>query len=154
MKKQKTFREFGMKRMTLFLLLCMGLFLNVPFVDAQNQKNKVTGVVKDVAGETVIGASVIEKGSAGNGTITDLEGNFSLNVSPKATLIISYIGYATQEVPVNGKSFLNVELKEDSKTLDEVVVVGFGTQKKVNLTGSVGTVAAEALESRPVANAV
>lgn len=154
MKKQKTFREFGMKRMTLFLLLCMGLFLNVPFVDAQNQKNKVTGVVKDVAGETVIGASVIEKGSAGNGTITDLEGNFLLNVSPKATLIISYIGYATQEVPVNGKSFLNVELKEDSKTLDEVVVVGFGTQKKVNLTGSVGTVAAEALESRPVANAV
>lgn len=154
MKKQRTCYEVGVvKRITAFLV-CMTLFLNVQFLGAQGQKNNVKGVVKDVTGEVVIGASVIEKGSLSNGTITDMKGDFALNVSPKATLIISYIGYVSQEIPINGKTFFDVILKEDSKTLDEVVVVGFGTQKKVNLTGSVGMVEAEALESRPVANAV
>lgn len=114
-------------------------------------QNSVTGNVSDVNGESVIGASILEKGTT-NGTITDIEGNFTLNVSKGATLQISYIGYITQEVVVTGQS-LRIVLEEDTRTLDEVVVVGFATQRKVNLTGSVGIATAKDLESRPVTNA-
>jgi TonB-linked SusC/RagA family outer membrane protein len=110
--------------------------LNIQELSAQNQKINVTGVVKDEAGETFIGASVLEKGTA-NGTITDLRGGFSLTVAPNGTLVVSFIGYATQEIPVNGKSSFNILLKEDSKLLDEVVVVGYGTMRKKDLTGSI-----------------
>lgn len=115
------------------------------------QNNVCKGVVKDANGETVIGASVVVKGTT-NGTITGLDGDFELsNVKKGATIQISFVGYQTAEVVWNGEP-LTIELKDDSQVLDEVVVVGFGTQKKVNLTGSVSTVNADELTSRPVAN--
>lgn len=115
------------------------------------QNNVCKGIVKDANGETVIGASVVVKGTT-NGTITGLDGDFELsNVKKGATIQISFVGYQTKEIVWNGSS-LTVELKDDSQVLDEVVVVGFGTQKKVNLTGSVSTVGAEELSSRPVSN--
>lgn len=154
MKKQPTLYEFIFnKALVSLLLICMGLFTGVPVLNAQSQTIQVKGMVKDATGEAVIGASVVEKGSEAQGTITDLDGNFSLNVSPGGTLVVSYIGLTTQEIPVNGKTYFNVVLKEDAQALDEVVVVGFGTQKKVNLTGSVGLASAKDLESRPVTNA-
>lgn len=122
------------------------------YAGIQQQSIKIEGVVVDEEGEPVIGANVIEDGTT-NGTITDLDGNFTLRVSPNANLRISFVGYIVQQVAVNNKTRINVTLKSDTKTLDEVVVVGFGTQKKVNLTGSVGTVDAESLEARPVMTA-
>ena len=113
---------------------------------------KVTGVVTDANGETVIGASVVEKGST-NGTITDFDGNFTLNVTPNSTLAISFIGYSNQEFLINKNNMkLNVVLKEDSKLIDEVVVVGYGVQKKENLTGAVAAVDFKDVSSMPVAN--
>lgn len=112
------------------------------------QGKNITGVVRDARGEPIIGANVVEKGTT-NGTITDIDGNFSFQVNPNATLVISYIGYVSTEISVKGQSLMAVTLKEDSKTLDEVVVVGYGTQKKVNLTAAVATVDTKALESRP-----
>ena len=111
------------------------------------------GVVSDATGLTVIGASVIEKGNPSNGTITDIDGNFTLKVPEGATLVISYIGYVTEEVQVTPGKILNITLREDNEMLDEVVVVGYAVQKKVNLTGSVSTVQGEDLEFRPVADA-
>ena len=126
--------------------------MNVQFLNAQSSTINVKGVVNDAMGP-VIGASVVEKGNATNGTITDIDGNFSLKVPSDATLTISFIGYKTVELPVAGKTSFTVTLKEDSEMLDEVVVVGFGTQKKGNLTGSVGLATAKEIEARPVANA-
>ena len=115
------------------------------------QDGTCKGIVKDATGESVIGASVVVKGTT-NGTITDFEGNFSLsNVKKGDVLLISYVGYQTQEVKWNGTS-LNVVLKEDSKTLSEVVVVGYGTQKKANLSGAVAQVNSEELTNRPISN--
>lgn len=149
------------RRAIMSLLLCSGFIVTHPLVImAENesysvqdvlQKQTVSGVVKDSNGEPIIGASVLEKGTS-NGTITDMDGNFTLSVSPNAVLQISYIGYKTLEVKATPD--MGVTLQEDTETLDEVVVVGFGTQKKVNLTGSVGMASAKDLESRPVANAV
>lgn len=102
------------------------------------QSSKITGVVKDAKGETVIGANVSVKGTT-NGTVTDIDGNFTLNASPGDIIVISYIGYQGQEISLKGKTSLNIILKEDSKALDEVVVVGYGVQKKVNLTGAVAS---------------
>lgn len=112
---------------------------------------QVVGTVSDATGP-IIGASIVEKGTS-NGTITDLNGNFKLSVSPGAILVVSYIGYANQEIRVVPGQSLSIVLREDTELLDEVVVVGFGTQKKVNLTGAVSVTDAEALESRPVSNA-
>ncbi|MEG2067995.1 MAG: TonB-dependent receptor [Tannerellaceae bacterium] len=117
--------------------------------NATQQQQTVKGTVSDASGP-IIGASVLVKGST-IGTITNIDGEFSINASKGATLIISYIGYVSQEVTVTGKS-LAITLKEDFQQLEEVVVVGFGTQKKVNLTGSVSTVTSKALASRPVTN--
>ncbi|MDE7238000.1 MAG: carboxypeptidase-like regulatory domain-containing protein, partial [Paramuribaculum sp.] len=115
------------------------------------QTKTVTGTVTDGV-EPIIGATVKVKGSA-NGAMTDLDGKFSLtNVPANAVLVVSYVGFTTQEIPVDGKSNIEILLKEDSKMLEEVVVVGFGTQKKVNLTGAVATVSADKFENRPVAN--
>lgn len=109
------------------------------------------GLVKDATGESVIGASVVVKGTT-NGTITDFDGNFSLDGIKKGdVIVISYVGYQTQEIKWNG-SPLNVILKEDSKTLSEVVVVGYSTQKKANLSGSVAMVDSKELENRPIQN--
>lgn len=123
---------------------------NASFFEVK-QVSDTEGKVVDVNGEPIIGASVIVKGTS-NGTITDLDGHFSLsNVSGK-TLVISFVGYETQEITLKGKKSLNIVLKEDTKSLEEVVVVGFGTQKKVNLSGSVAAVSGEDITRRPVAN--
>lgn len=104
-------------------------------VNSVQQSKKVTGNVSDAEGP-IIGASVVEKGNAGNGTVTDLDGNFVLNVKPGATIVITYIGYQKQEIVVGNQSNFNVTMKTDDKTLEEVVVVGYGVQKKKLVTGS------------------
>lgn len=125
----------------------------LPVVNSVQQTIQVKGQVLDNAGVPVIGANVVVKGTT-NGTITDLDGNFTLEVPQGAVLSITYVGFTEQTVTVRGSEPLTIQLKEDAEALEEVVVVGFGTQKKVNLTGSVGTVDNEILESRPVQNAV
>ncbi|MFR2113138.1 MAG: SusC/RagA family TonB-linked outer membrane protein, partial [Bacteroides fragilis] len=118
----------------------------------QQKQRKISGVVKDAMGEAIIGASVIEKGNPTNGTITDINGKFSLNVGGNE-LQITYIGYMPETVSLKTSvASYNIIMKEDTKTLDEVVVVGYGVQKKANLTGSVASISAEALESRSVAS--
>ncbi len=104
-------------------------------VNAVQQSKKVTGNVIDSEGP-VIGASVVEKGNPSNGTVTDLDGNFTLNVKPGATIVVTYIGYKTQEIAVGNQSNFNITLATDDKTLDEVVVVGYGVQKKKLVTGA------------------
>lgn len=129
------------------------VFSAVPSTIASPQQAKVTvkGVVEDALGP-IAGANVLEKGTT-NGTITDMDGNFTLDVSSNAVLVISFIGYQNLEVPVKGQTNLKIKLKEDSQALEEVVVVGYGTQKKVNLSGSVSSVDfAEQAQSRPVTN--
>ncbi|MDR3268576.1 MAG: SusC/RagA family TonB-linked outer membrane protein, partial [Tannerella sp.] len=117
----------------------------------QQQGKRITGVVADTNGEPVIGANVVEKGTT-NGTVTDVDGRFSLAVSNNATLVVSFIGYNAQELVVGDQTDLKIILAESSLGLDEVVVVGYGTQKKVNLTGSVSTISAEKLTQTPSAN--
>ena len=104
---------------------------------SQQQKKEITGTITDVNGNPVIGANVIEKSEISNGTVTDINGNFKLNVAENAVIHISYIGYLEQDINTTGKNVFNVTLQEDTKALDEVVVVGYGTQKKLTLTGSV-----------------
>ena len=122
----------------LFLLLTL-----LSFSLTALAQQKVTGKVKDSSGEPVIGASVIVKGNNTMGTITDFDGNFMLDVPAKSVLVISYIGYVTQEVPTAGKNSLEIVLKEDTKPLDEVVVIGYGTQRKGDVTSSVASVKAD-----------
>lgn len=111
---------------------------------------RINGLVKDTTGEPIIGASILEKGTT-NGTITDLDGKFTLSIQPGATIVISYIGYLKQEVKAVSGSTLNVTLKDDAQTLDEVVVVGFGSQKKANLTGAVSSIKMdEVIGDRPI----
>ena len=104
-------------------------------VNSVQQSKKVTGNVSDAEGP-IIGASVVEKGNPGNGTVTDLDGNFTLNVKPGSTIVITYIGYQKQEIAVGNQSSFKITMKTDDKTLDEVVVVGYGVQKKKLVTGS------------------
>lgn len=122
----------------LFLLLTL-----LSFSLTALAQQKVTGKVKDSSGEPVIGASVVVKGNNTMGTITDFDGNFMLDVPTKSVLVISYIGYVTQEVPTAEKKSLEIILKEDTKTLDEVVVIGYGTQRKGDVTSSVASVKAD-----------
>ena len=112
-------------------------------VEPQKGK-KVSGVIVDSKGEPIIGANILIKGMS-VGTTTDLDGNFSLEASANSVLQISYIGYLTQEIAVKDKAVVNVILKEDSKSLEEVVVIGYGTVKKSNLTGAITQVKAEDL---------
>ena len=117
-----------------------------------DQQLQVTGVVKDTNGEPMIGVTVMVKG-AGTGAITDIDGNYSVSVpGSKSVLTFSFVGYTTKEVTVGNQKVINVTLSEDSKMIDEVVVIGFQSQKKGNLTASVASVGAETLENRPVAN--
>lgn len=123
--------------------------------DQSSQQNdrlvRIVGVVKDETGEPIIGVNVSEKGTT-NGTITDMDGKFSLGVPNTAVLRFSYIGYLSQDLTIKGKTSLDVTLKEDSQNLEEVVVVGYGTQKKVNLTGAIAAVNSKDLTVAPVAN--
>lgn len=128
------------------------IILKLPSVNQSNQSRKVTGTVKDQNGEPVIGANVSVKGTA-IGTITDIDGNFTLEVPDNASILVSYIGYVPQEIKSGNKNLFNFVLKEDSQNLDEVVVVGYGTQKKINLTGAVASISGDDMIKRPVANA-
>ena len=141
-KKRTTyyFRPLG-----LLLLLCLIPLWSI----AQNIT--VKGIVKDNSGEPVIGANVTEKGTT-NGMITDLDGKFSLTVQKNATMVISYIGYITQEIAVKGNANLNITLKEDSKALEEVVVIGYGTARKSDVTGSIASVGGDKLREIPATN--
>ena len=137
-------------------LLCGGnIQTHAEALHAQAVMQTVTvkGQVMDPTGVPVIGASVLEKGTS-NGVITDIDGNFSLKVSsPNAVVVISYIGYKTVELPAsNTKKLAQVTLKEDAEVLDEVVVVGYGVQKKTTLTGAIDQVDSKVLESRAVTN--
>ena len=130
-----------------------GVVLKSSIVDALQQTVGVQGVVYDATGLPIIGASVIEKGNPKNGAVTDIDGKFALSVTKDAVIEVSYMGYETQSIKVTPGKILNITLKEDNQILNEVVVVGYGVQKKVNLTGSVATVDGDELERRPLANA-
>ena len=119
----------------------------------QRKVKNIPGIVLDAGGEPVIGVNIVERGTT-NGVISDADGKFSINVPENAVLLVSYIGYRQQQVTVADKTALEIILIEDTQTLDEVVVVGYGTQKKVNLTGAISQVDAKIFESRPVTSAV
>ncbi len=136
----------NMRAMLLMIIAAISLSVSA-------QTITLSGNVKDTTGEPIIGASIVEKGNTSNGTITDLDGNFTLKVSSKGTVIVSYIGMKTQEVAVSGQSKIVVTLADDAKALDEVVVIGYGTAKRKDLTGSVSSVSADAIASVPVASA-
>ena len=119
-----------------FVVFLIGMLLPISLFA---QQIAVQGVVKDQTGETVIGASVMEKGTT-NGTITDIDGRFSLKVSSKSVLTISYVGYKSKEIPVNGQTKIQVVLSEDNEMLDEVVVIGYGTMDKKELTSAISHV--------------
>ena len=120
-------------------------------VQQSSKKYTISGIVKDMSGEPVIGANIKEKNGMA-GTISGMDGKFQLTVNEGSIVQISYLGFLTQEVSVKNKNYLTVMLKDDTQTLDEVVVVGFSTQKKINLTGAVENVSSDVFENRPVAN--
>ena len=123
-------------------IFMMGMLMLLMPLSLIAQDITVKGVVKDATGETVIGATVMQKGTS-NGAVTDIDGNFTLKVPSNATLTISYVGYATQDIAVNGKTEFSIVLKEDSKSLSEVVVVGYGTMDKKELTSAISHVGEE-----------
>lgn len=139
------------------LLGCMGLLPSVQayasptLAVVQQSTKKIHGKVLDAEGLPVIGANVTQKGTT-NGTITDIDGNFVLQVPKGASVVVSYIGYITQELVINTNTDYEVVLKADTQALDEIVVVGYGTQKKVNLTGSVATIKSDQLKNRAATN--
>lgn len=159
MKANLKFARFLVKRCLLgvsFVMFIVGsasatVETSLESMSIQQQKKVIKGKVVDTTNDPVIGASILEKGTT-NGVITDIDGNFSFSVSAGSTIQISYIGYLTQEIKLGNQASLQIRLQEDSKTLDEVVVIGFGTQKKVNLTGSVATVNFSEQASRPITN--
>ena len=158
--KQKTISMLKIARPVSFLLLSAALCSSgtvfaanetaTPKVGISQQQKSLKGTVNDVLGP-VAGASVVVKGTT-NGTVTDMDGNFVLEVNSGDVLQISFIGYVTQEIKYTGQATLTVNLMEDTQKLEEVVVVGYGTQKKVNMTGAVAQIDSKALENRPVQN--
>jgi len=131
----------------------LGLILLFSFIPLWIMAQTITvrGTVKDAMGESIIGASVLETGTT-NGTITDIDGNFSLSMSAQGSLTISFIGYQTEEIKVAGRTQFDVVLKDDAEVLDEVVVIGYGTAKKSDVTGSISTVNEKTLRQVPVSN--
>ena len=149
-------------RNPLFILLCSGLLIGSPqplsatgmSIQVVQQNVTVTGVVTDALGEPIIGASVIMKGTS-NGVITDLDGHFTLNnITKGATIQISYIGYVSLEIKAEPEKTMRIILQEDSQTLDEVVVIGYGTVKKSDVTGALTRVTEKTIKERPVQNAL
>lgn len=135
---------------TLLLAVILGMF--VP-LSAFAQQQKVSGTVTDDKGETVIGATVkVKGGDAAAATITDMDGRYAINAPADATLQVSYIGFATQEVAVGGRSVVDIVLREDNEMLDELVVVGYGTMKKSDLTGSVASLGSKDINNSSVNN--
>lgn len=132
------------------VMLCMAASMSSSLAFAQS---KITGVVKDSTGEPIIGASVTIKGAQGVGAVTDIDGNFSLTVpSGKKQLLVSYIGFTPQTVDVNGKNTFTIVLKEDNQTLNEVVVVGYGTMKKSDLAGATGSMDEKKMKGSIITN--
>ena len=131
----------------------MFLFMVVLCTSSAMAQKKVTGTIVDAAGEPIIGASVMVKGTS-NGSVTDFDGNFTINNVPEdATLVFSYVGYRTQNLSARGKSNFQISLEEDKQLLDEVVVVGYGVQRKSDVTGALTRVGEKELNSKPVNNA-
>ena len=122
-----------------------------PEVEAVKQQKSINGIVADEQGEPIIGASVLEKGTT-NGTITDLDGRFTLSIGKGTELIVSYVGYTTKTVKIGNQSTIKIVLIEDTKTLDEVVVIGYGTQKKSSVTGAIDVISSKTIEQVPVSN--
>ena len=151
-------RKFRKTALLMSALTLMGLgYSSTAFAagDVQNVQQatkKITGSVVDAQGP-VIGASVVEKGTT-NGTVTDLNGKFTLNVKPGAKLVISYIGYTTQEIAIGNQSTVNVTLAEDNAALDEVVVIGYGVQKKKLVTGATVQVKGDEIAKLNTTNAL
>lgn len=132
------------------VILCMAASMSSSLAFAQS---KVTGVVKDGTGEPIIGASVSVKGAQGVGAVTDIDGNFTLTVpSGKKQLLVSYIGFTPQTVDVTGKNTFEIVLKEDNQTLNEVVVVGYGTMKKSDLAGATGSMDEKKMKGSIITN--
>jgi len=152
----------GLSKIKKILMVILVVFLPLTIVKAgntkssmeisQQQKKQISGLIRDVNNEPIIGANIIEKNVPGNGTVTDVDGRFTLSIEENATILVSYIGYLPQEISVAGKTYFEVILQEDRKTLDEVVVVGYGTQRKVNLTGSVDQIGGKSIENVSVSN--
>lgn len=132
-------RQYFSSRLFFIRAICSLLFL-VGTINLMAQNNTVTGRVLDQNGETIIGASVVESGNSKNVTITDLDGKFTINVSPTSSITVSYIGFHTQTIALEGKTTLDVTMIEDTQLLDEVVVVGYGTMKRKEVTSSVETI--------------
>lgn len=146
---EKLSRNNRLNQISRFMFLAM-LLMCATFAYAQS---KVNGRVADTSGEPIIGASVMVQGTS-NGGVTDINGNFTVNNVPaKAILKVSYVGYVAQSVPVNGRSTINITLKEDALNLEEVVVVGYGVQRKTDVTGAMTRVSGEDLNTKPVSNA-
>jgi hypothetical protein len=136
-----------MKEKKFFLL---NFFLVIFVISVFAQQKTITGNVKDEDGFTLPGVSVIIKGTT-SGTVTGSDGNYSLsNVSPNATLVFSFVGMKTEEVPVRNQTTIDITMEMESIGLEEVVAIGYGTQKKANLTGAVGVATSERLENRPI----
>ena len=138
---------------TNYYLRPLGLFFLLCFVSLWTfaQTITVTGVVNDPLGEPVIGASVLEQGTT-NGTITDMDGNFALKVSSQGKLVISFIGYQSQTLAVGGKTHFSITLEDDTQLLNEIVVIGYGTQRKSDVTGSIASVQGEELRAVQTGN--
>jgi hypothetical protein len=139
--------ENGKRIMKNFVSLLFLFFMSFSYSQAQGRT--VRGKVVDVNGESLIGVNVIEKGTT-NGTVTDIDGDYTFSVKENSTIVFSSIGFQTQEIQWNGESTLHVTLHEDSELLAEVVVVGYGIQRKINLSGSVEQVGAKELEVKPI----
>ncbi len=125
----------------------------VNIVAQGQQKTQVTGVIVDASGEPLIGVSVVEKGNKTNGAVTDIDGKYVINVPANSSLVVSYVGYKTQEVAVAGKHNINVTLKEDAEMLNDVVVIGYGVVKKADLAGSVAVMDNKAFKDQPITQA-
>lgn len=159
--KKNLFRDMRGLCKTVNLLCCWVLIsfmgtlpvmsAELAFNESINQEKMVTGTVRDVAGNPLIGVSVQVKGTS-NGVVTDLDGKFSITVSVGDVLIFSYVGMVTREISTDGIEFLNVKMEEDAAALDEVVVIGYGTVKKSNLSGAVSSVSGDDIQKLPSAN--
>ena len=121
------------------------------YITREPKTKKITGTVTDTKGEPVIGASVLSERS-GTGTVTDVDGNFTLDAPADALLAVSYIGYKTQEVKVGNKNSYSIQLQDDTEVLDEVVVVGYGVQKKSSLTGAVASISSQEISKQVSSN--
>lgn len=148
--KKVPLKHFLSKMKMLFFLLIAATLFSVANA-ADQQKKTLSGIISDVSGAPLVGASIVEKGTT-NGTLTNMSGMFSLQVEENAVIQVSYIGYLAQEINTAGRTSVNITLELDTRSLEEVVVVGYGTQKKANLTGAVDQVGDDVFSQRPMPN--